>query len=116
MAPEYAEILSGVAAALEPLGFEFVEHKSFLCVLGKSDRFVVLEGEPRVRGAFGLGIAQSWPVAPDFIFSLRLLMQVFGENERPSLQNQLNFLISHMEDIFCNLSAYVPQYRKLNGE
>jgi hypothetical protein len=116
MAPEYSEILSLVISALEPLGFKLVEDRKFLCVLGQPGRFVVLEGEPYVRGAFGLGITHIWPTSPNQIFSLRLLMQIFNEMKKPSLLNQLQFLVENMRTIFEDSSKYEAQYRQLNGD
>jgi hypothetical protein len=65
----------------------------------------------------GFDVADAQEITIDEkLFSLRLLMQVFGEEDKPSLPNQLKFLTTNMQEIFGNLSAYEPQYRHLNGE
>ncbi|MGV2288354.1 hypothetical protein AAHK20_06530 [Trinickia sp. YCB016] len=116
MVPEYSEILSSIAEALEPHEFKLMKNEESLCVFGRPDCFVVLEGERYVRGAFGLGIAHEWPTSPSRVFNLRLLMQVFDEDKKPSLQNQLNFLVANMQEIFEDFDKYEARYRLLNGD
>nr|CCA85558.1 hypothetical protein RALSY_20164 [Ralstonia syzygii R24] len=51
-------------------------------MLRKEAKFVVIEGGYRVRGAFNLGIAHSWPTSANVVFNIRLLMRVHGDLEK----------------------------------
>ncbi len=115
MSPEYSQVILDMCSALQPLGFAEICNDEFLYVLGNSGRVVVLEGEPHVRGAFNLSIASGWPQAPENMFSVRLLMKVFGDESRPSTKNQLEFLVANMATLFAHPESYVAQYRFLNG-
>lgn len=114
MVPEYAEVLSAVSTVLEPIGFKAIRDEEFLFVMKWSGCFVVLEGEPYIRGAFNLGITSAWPIKPDSVFSVRLLMKVLGDNSKPSLENQLRFLVTNMSTLFGPQDAYAARYRDLN--
>ncbi len=116
MSPEYSKTISEIRDALQPLGFGVIYDGDFLYVLESSGKFVVLEGEPHVRGAFNLSVASAWPQIPEKVFSVRLLMKVFGDDARPSIKNQLEFLTSHIAILFDHPGSYESRYRYLNGE
>lgn len=116
MVPEYSNIIAVIIDALEGLGFEPIQNEDFLCVLGSARGFIVLEGEPYVRGAFNLGLAKKRPISPSDVFSLRVLMKVFLDQSAPSLDNQLKFLVDNMEVLFEHPEIYEARYRYLNGE
>jgi hypothetical protein len=114
MVPEYSTMVSSLLGALVPMGYELNQNSDFLLVLQRSGRFVVLEGEPFVRGAFNLGITSVWPPSPRHMFSVRLLMRIFGVHDKPSLENQLRFLVTNQEVLFESPEAYESQYRDLD--
>lgn len=115
MSPEYSQVISEMCETLQPLGFAVICDDEFLYVLANSGKVVVLEGEPHVRGAFNLSVTSGWPQVPENMFSLRLLMKVFGDEAPPSLQNQLEFLTVNMAALFDYPERYATQYRFLNG-
>lgn len=115
MVPEYAEIIEAISKKVEPIEFNIVTNDEYLLVYERRGHFLVLEGDPRVRGIFSLSVATSLPLTYNSIYSLRLLMQVLGDHSKPSLENQLQFLMRHMETLFDNLGTYERVYRAING-
>ncbi|WP_141118789.1 hypothetical protein [Pandoraea sp. PE-S2R-1] len=99
---------------LQPLGFVVICDDEFLCVQANSGKVVVLEGEPHVRGAFNVSVTSGWPQVPECMFSLRLLMKVFGDDAPASLLNQLEFLTVNMAALFDHPERYASKYRFLN--
>jgi len=116
MKPEYTETLRETNSVAEFLGFQSIENHDYLHVWRKEDKFVVLEGEPSVRGAFNLGIAWRWPTVPSSVLSIRILMRVFDDHSKPSLSNQLKFIETNIDALFSREDAYQSRYRAINGD
>lgn len=112
---EYAELLATVKDSVTKLGFTLIQDLEFSATFGNgSDWKVVFEGERFVRPAFDLLAVLDEKQGLRKNFSIRLLMKVFSDNRRPSLENQLDFLISNRADIFTNPPSYEKKYELLN--
>ena len=104
MIDDYKALLEIVRNKLEFIGFSLREDTEFIAYFsGNSGWEILFEGERYVRPAFNLSVQYS-----DSEFSIRILMKLFKNYKKPSLDEQLKFLVENHDQIF----VYPPPYAK----
>ena len=110
MISDYEDLLEIVKIKLELIGFSLREDTDFVAYFsGDSDWEISFEGDKYVRPSFNLS-AEIY----DSEFSIRILMEVFKNYKKPSLEEQLNFLIDNHRKIFVFPPPYSDEYEVLN--
>ena len=110
MIGEYKDLLETVKKKLELIGFTLREDADFVAYFsGNSDWEVCFEGDKYVRPSFDISVE-----IYDSAFSIRLLMKLFKNYKKPSLDEQLNFLIDNHSKIFVFPPPYSEGYEVLN--
>jgi hypothetical protein len=108
---EYAILFEVVAAARNHMGLTLVGDEAFEADFGCADGWhVLIEGDPHVRGSFNLVVGA--PNGRRFV--VRLLMQAFGDDSRPSLDNQIRFLQGNRNVVFDPALPYAPAYERFD--
>ncbi len=110
MIDDYKALLEIVKNKLELIGFSLRKDTDFIaCFSGNSDWEISFEGERYVRPAFNLSVQ-----CFDSEFSIRILMKLFKNYKRPSLDEQLKFLIENHDQIFVYPPPYANEYEIIN--
>ena len=110
MIDDYKALLEIVKNKLELIGFSLREDTEFVAYFsGSSDWKILFEGERYVRPAFNLSVQYY-----DSEFSIRILMKLFKNYKKPSLDEQLKFLIENHDQIFVYPPPYAKKYEIIN--
>ena len=110
MVEEYDKLLPKIKEKLSILNYKLTDSTDFGAVfINESNWKIVFSGERYVRPAFDLEIVKS-----NLCFSIWILMEVFKINKKPSLEEQLNFIIKYQKEIFVENPSYTEAYNKLN--
>jgi hypothetical protein len=110
MISDYEDLLEIVRIKLELIGFSLREDTDFVAYFsGDSDWEISFEGDKYVRPSFNLSVENR-----DSEFSIRILMKLFKNHKKPSLDEQLNFLIDNHRKIFVFPPPYADEYEILN--
>ena len=110
MIGDYEDLLEKVKIKLELIGLTLREDKDFIAYFsGDSDWEISFEGDKYVRPSFNLS-AEIY----DSDFSIRILMKLFKNYKKPSLDEQLNFLVDNHRNIFVFPPPYADEYEILN--
>ncbi|MBK8456222.1 MAG: hypothetical protein IPL47_03210 [Phyllobacteriaceae bacterium] len=116
MTPVYAPLCKTVERALMPMGFRIVDEHEFVARFKKdSDWSIVFEGERYMQPAFGLFLVFNFEKNSQEYYSIRLLMKIFGIDEKPSLNAQLRFISDHSKQLFDADRTYREAYDKLDN-
>lgn len=111
MIDDYEDLLEIVKKRLALIGFTLREDTDFIAYFsGNSDWKVSFEGDKHVRPSFNLSAE-----IHDSEFSIRILMTLFKNHKKPSLDEQLNFLIDNHREIFVFPPPYADEYEILNA-
>ena len=111
MINDYRPLLEKVKKSVIPMGFKLDKDNDFEATFSNDSGWsIFFEGERYVENpAFELSIG-----ANGQSFSVRLLMEVFRVDEKPSLKNQLKFIDDKYESLFVFPPPYLAEYQKVN--
>lgn len=110
MVEEYKEALELVKRKFEIIGFYLIKDEDFYAeFIGDNNWKIVFEGERYIRPTYDIIIEKG-----EFNFSTRLLMNIFDNGKKRSLENRLNFIIEYKDKIFDETFPYKEKYDELN--
>jgi hypothetical protein len=116
----YSHLLCDVERSLASLGFTLQTNVDYRASFSNRTGWdIVFEGERYAAPAFDLLVVRNKSNEPKVEFSVRILMQVFAKSSgeallKPSLENQLEFLVKNGSWVFAEPIPYEAEYRRLN--
>ncbi len=111
MIEDYKDLLEIVRKKLSSIGFKLREDTDYIAYFSRNgDWEISFEGDKYVRPSFDLSAEFH-----DLDFSIRILMKIFKNHTKPSLDEQLNFIIDNQDKIFVFPPPYADEYEILNN-
>ena len=111
MHQDYQAIFLTTEESVRQQGFALTRDESFQAAFTSEDGWrIVLDGDRVVRPSFNLLVRS--PEGATFV--VRLLMKVFQDDRKPSLDNQLDFLKRRAAEIFVDPPSYQRRYDEID--
>ncbi len=120
MIEPYSHLLRNVERSLMSIGFGLRRDDDYRASFSNGAGWdIEFEGERYAAPAFDLLVVRNKLGQPKVEFSVRILMQVFEKSSgkalpKPSLENQLEFLVKNGSWVFAESVPYETEYHHLN--